>query len=256
MAKFVNGLIQTLVNDCNGNVETYKMLRWDLSPTKSETTSIFATVFKDLLPSNLNKRPTCSDEDFESSLTKKLSCVNKYVRKLRLWGTTMGDKHQSMCSIIKDINVSCLQSDHCFTEKEMNNMGTTMLLAYQTYVEGLLQIVNEFGTIEDAINQYADKYAFVVRDVYEENHVNETREEDNNLNIIGHITNLTNLHDEVTRVFDFLITDYEGDKACNSLPIQTHPSEISPKWFTVPLIALCVISIFAMLLYRRNSGNM
>ena len=264
MAKFTNGLIQTLVNDCNGNVETYKMLRWDLSPTKSETTSIFATVFKDLLPSNLNKRTTCSDEDFESSLTKKLFCVNKYVRKLRLFAsvenfavdTTMGDKHQSMCSIIKDINVSCLQSDLCFTEKEMNNMGTTMLLAYQTYLEGLLQIVNEFGTIEDAINQYAEKYAFVVRDVYEENHVNETREEDNSLNIIGHITNLTNLHDEVTRVFDFLITDYEEDKACNSLPIQTHPSEISPKWFTVPLIALCVISIFAMLLCRRNSGNM
>ena len=264
MAKFVNGLIQTLVNDCNGNVETYKMLKSDLLPTKSETTSIFATVWKSLLPANLNKRPTCSDEEFDSSLTKKLFCVNKYVRKLRLLASfesfpvnaTIGDKHISMCSIIKDINASCLLSDLCFTEKEMNDIGTTMLLAYQTYIEGLLQIVNEFGTIEDAINQYAEKYAFVVREVYEENGVNETREKDNNLNMIGHITNLTNLQDEVIRVFDFLIKDYEEDNACNTLPIQTHPSEISPKWFTVPLIVLCVIFIFAILLHRRNSGNM
>ena len=264
MAKFVNGLIQTLVNDCNGNVETYKMLKSDLLPTKSETTSIFATVLKSLLPANLNSRPTCSDEEVDSSLTKKLFCVNKYVRKLRSFASvesfpvnaTVGDKHISMCSMIKDINVSCLQSDLCFTEKEMNTIGTTMLLAYQTYIEGLLQIVNEFGTIEDAINQYAEKYDFVVREVCEENRVNETREEENTLNMIGQITNLTNLHDEVIRVFDFLMKDYEEDNACNTLPIQTHPSEISPKWFTVPLIVLCVIFIFAILLHRRNSGNM
>ena len=264
LVKLTNGLIQTLVNDCIGNVETYEMLRWDLLPKKSETTSIFATVFKDLLPSNLNKRPTCSDEEFDSSLTKKLFCVNKYVRKLRLFASvenfpvnaTIGDKPLSMCGMIKDINAFCLQGDLCFTEKEMNNIGTTISIAYQTYIEGLLQLVNEFGTIEDAINQNVEKYAFVVSAAYEENRVNETREEDNSLNMIGQITNLTNLHDEVIRVFDSLIKDYEEDNACNSLLIETHASEISPKWFTVPLIVLCLIFIFAILLTRRNSGNM
>ena len=249
----ISELVSISTSNCSD--ESMTKARLKLISKESETTlkEMTENLARVLILDDFKK--PCSQKSKYISDIETVSCVKLHLHSLWQFQdsrTTFLDQptFNSTCEIVERILDSCFQSHACYYESEMTLIREIAYNIYVMYMEGLLQLTARFGSYQNAMQHFK----VLIPDASKESAQNSTS--DIVFNLLQKSKKQQTAYIELT---DFAIEDYKTPSCkarLKKFAIQVVQSEqLSPKWFTVPLIALALILICFLLIPCRNATH-